>query len=123
MINTFIAGDKVVVLNDSSSVFPTGSVATVLISGNAGVYLQVGCSEESIYYSLEEVAPWKFKPNDVVRYIGESVTFSLDTGKLYVINSSEMYGGALYVADDVCDENFLIDSKPEMFTLVYREGV
>lgn len=65
----------------------------------------------------------KFKPNDVVRYIGEYTTFSLDTSKLYVVNSSEIYGGALYVADNICRQNFLIDSKPEMFTLVYRENV
>lgn len=64
-----------------------------------------------------------FKPNDVVRYIGESSTFSLDTDKLYVVNSSEMYGGALYIADDICVQNYLISNNPEMFTLVYRENV
>ena len=66
----------------------------------------------------------EFKPNDVVRYIGilESSHY-LNIDKLYVVNYSEMYEGALYVADDICAQNYLISKNPEMFTLVYRENV
>ena len=123
MINNYIAGDRVIVLNDSASEFPIGSVATVHISGSAGVYLQVYGSDESIYYTVDEVAPSEFKPNDVVRYIGLSEpNHYLDIDKLYVVNYGK-YTEELCIMDDIGAENYLISNNPEMFTLVYRENI
>lgn len=76
--------------------------------------------EHNIEYSF------KFKPNDVVRYIGGlGSVHDLDEDKLYVVNASEMYGNSLFTVDTFYSnmENFLISNAPEMFTLVYREGV
>ena len=126
-VKEFKVGSMVRVLTDTYSTIPKHSICEIIEVDEHGCEVRWDKGVFDLYYIFSAITTdldkQYFKPNDVVRYIGESSTFSLDTDKLYVVNSSEMYGGALYVADDICAENYLISNKPEMFTLIYRENV